>query len=85
MTGGRPPCLPLRAAVSRPSSVGSRMFSRRIQPPGRVVDASPGGCGLRFFFRALARDGRGEAEIETAVHVELEPAVRMAARENTLL
>ncbi|CDR17520.1 predicted protein [Streptomyces iranensis] len=30
MTGGRPPCLPLRAAVSSPSSVDSRMFSRSV-------------------------------------------------------
>ncbi|MFE9250088.1 hypothetical protein [Streptomyces sp. NPDC007088] len=30
MTGGRPPCLPLRASVSSPSSVDSRMFSRSV-------------------------------------------------------
>ncbi len=30
MTGGRPPCLPLRAALSSPSRVDSRMFSRSV-------------------------------------------------------
>ncbi|WP_411146934.1 hypothetical protein [Streptomyces sp. x-80] len=30
MTGGRPPCLPLRAAVSSPSTVDSRMSSRSV-------------------------------------------------------
>lgn len=30
MTGGRPLCLPLRAAVSSPSSVDSRMCSRSV-------------------------------------------------------
>jgi hypothetical protein len=30
MTGGRPPCFPLRAAVSSPSSVDCGMFSRSV-------------------------------------------------------
>ncbi|WP_455361823.1 hypothetical protein [Streptomyces sp. SYSU K21746] len=47
MTGGRPPCLPLRAAVSSPSGVDSRMFSRPVCAiTAKIREQQPAGATL---------------------------------------
>ncbi|MFF3643212.1 hypothetical protein [Streptomyces sp. NPDC002564] len=47
MTGGRPPSLPLRAVVSSPSRVDSRMFSRSFSAIAATSTSSslPGPVG----------------------------------------